>query len=268
MNYFKPEKYQTYWPNTARYSPISLQLTDSSPANSVSVKGTVSELHSFYAWKDLTVEDEDVMIDIGGHCGVVSIYYAMIFPQLKIYTYEPVPDNFYSLTRNLEMNKITNVEAFNLAVTSDGRTVELSHPRLDASKASITEKSGGYLDATDGAEYMDFHLVKSVTLNEIFKKNNIKKCRIMKVDCECSEYEIFSSYAKSGFKYEIENVFGEFHENGNLRRKGHSIESIMNMLHENNVNTRVASVAVADIIDSEGQIISLDNGKIGQLRIG
>ena len=43
-----------------------------------------------------------VILDIGGNIGITSIYLSSIFPDAKIYTFEPIPDNFEILTKNIQ----------------------------------------------------------------------------------------------------------------------------------------------------------------------
>ena len=57
-----------------------------------------------------------VIFDIGGNVGITSIYLASIFPDAKIYTFEPLPDNFEILTKNIQ--KYNNIEAFNIGLGS------------------------------------------------------------------------------------------------------------------------------------------------------
>jgi len=247
--------YTVYWDENTK--PAVLTLTDSSP-QSTAVQGIASgELSYTYTLRGLEVEKGDVMIDVGGHCGVVSIFYAKFFPELKIYAYEPVLSNYEALLKNIEANKVTNIEAFNLAITADGRDVELCQPRGNSGGANITD----FL-AAEESEYITLCSAKSITLDEVFEQNNIEKCKIIKMDCECAEHEILKSYS---FKHEIENFLGEFHMNGGLKRKGYSIEALIDLLKDHNIYTKVQTIEVADSVELDGSIISLDRGLVGKL---
>ena len=52
--------------------------------------------------------------------------------------------------------------------------------------------------------------VKSVTLQKVFELNNIKKCNLLKLDCEGSEYEIINSLPDSYFSM-IDKMIIEYH---------------------------------------------------------
>ena len=53
-----------------------------------------------------------VIFDIGGNIGITAIYLASLFPKAKIYTFEPLPDNFEILQINIQQYQ--NIEAFNI----------------------------------------------------------------------------------------------------------------------------------------------------------
>ena len=52
-----------------------------------------------------------VIFDIGGNIGITSIYLASLFPDAKIYTFEPLSENFEILQKNIKNYK--NIRAFN-----------------------------------------------------------------------------------------------------------------------------------------------------------
>ena len=52
--------------------------------------------------------------------------------------------------------------------------------------------------------------VDSITLQKIFDLNNIKKCNLLKLDCEGSEYEIIDSLPNSYFSM-IDKMIIEYH---------------------------------------------------------
>ena len=60
--------------------------------------------------------------------------------------------------------------------------------------------------------------VPSCTLESIIKNNNIKKIKLLKIDCEGSEYEILYSLPTEVLN-NIDIMRGEFHENKNLSQE-------------------------------------------------
>ncbi len=67
---------------------------------------------------EFEIRDGWTVLDIGGHKGIFSVYAATSARGVRVLTYEASPENFRCLRRNVEINGLTNVRAFNLAVSS------------------------------------------------------------------------------------------------------------------------------------------------------
>src|SRR3989338_6731952 len=69
-----------------------------------------------YSNPDFNIDNTDVIIDVGAHIGLFTLYVSQFCKNGKIFCFEPVKDNFDLLLSNIELNKIKNVVLFNLAV--------------------------------------------------------------------------------------------------------------------------------------------------------
>jgi FkbM family methyltransferase len=163
-----------------------------------------------------------VVIDIGGNVGTFAIPLAKKFPFLKIYAFEPAKENFKNFKKNIALNGIPDgiIHVENLAVTSDGRPVNLQVCAANSGGSTIVEMA---TDGTDG-DYVDAD-IPSITLGEIFKKYGIETCKLLKMDCEGAEYEILYNVDKNILK-RCTNLRAEFHENKNIRRAGCSAAAL------------------------------------------
>ena len=187
---------------------------------STSVAGEViaAELsNNIYPFAEMAFEPGDTVLDLGGHVGMISIYLAKKYPFIKIYAYEPTPANYEHFLLNLEANRVLNVEVSNKAVTQDGRSLEMI--------ANFQVNSGG---ATGNLQDMrlprhSYFQAESTTLDAIFAERDIRRCKLLKIDIEGSEHEVLLN---SESLSRVEYLVGEFHINGNLERKGYSIESL------------------------------------------
>ena len=64
------------------------------------------------------VRPGDVAIDLGAHIGYYTLLLArLVGPTGRVLAFEPDPDNFALLSRNVEMNGYANVELFNAAAS-------------------------------------------------------------------------------------------------------------------------------------------------------
>ncbi|MBI2597954.1 MAG: FkbM family methyltransferase [Candidatus Diapherotrites archaeon] len=79
-------------------------------------------LNELFIKKEYSVLEHDfsspkTIIDIGAHIGSFSAYYAKKFPSAKIFCFEPMPQNFELLEKNIKENNYKKkIFAFNLAV--------------------------------------------------------------------------------------------------------------------------------------------------------
>ncbi len=64
------------------------------------------------------VKDGSVFIDIGAHYGYYTLLIGTHKPNCRILSFEPVPENFAILSKNIELNKLTNVTAYKSAVSN------------------------------------------------------------------------------------------------------------------------------------------------------
>jgi FkbM family methyltransferase len=193
------------------------------------------EIRDDYRLDDIPFEPGDVVLDIGAHVGVVSTYLAIRHPDITIYAFEPIHENFARLCRNLEANNITNVHPIPRAVTRDGRDLTLAS-RLDANSGGATAYSAGHGERT----------VRSTTLRDIFTTYRIQQCRLLKIDVEGAEYEILHS--ARGLLDQIDYIRGEFHINGTLARAGYNPLALVASLG--------ATKGIVDL-DDQGQLAGI-----------
>lgn len=172
-----------------------------------------------YKFEDVEIRPGDIILDIGAHVGVFSIYAAKKYPEARIIAYEPSATNYDRLIRNLEAAGVTNVEPHNLAVTADGRDIELSLERGNTGGTSALRKVNGHL----------VEKAKSTTLDTIIDDlsgpfiGEIQRVRFLKIDAEGMEHECLTT---TNFLDRVDYLSGEFHINSYLRQQGYSIAEL------------------------------------------
>jgi len=127
------------------------------------------------------------VIDIGANIGAFSVAVAVGVPGVRVFSYEPAPDTFMMLQKNIALNHLGDrAKAFNVAVAGENGERVLSEDPSNSGLASLvfgrdngTIKSG-----------LVSHTVKTTTLADIFHENNINRCDFLKMDCEGAEFEI------------------------------------------------------------------------------
>jgi FkbM family methyltransferase len=180
-------------------------------------------LKNQYNIESIEFSPNDIVIDIGAHVGVVSIYIAKKLPFVKIHAFEPIPDNYEHLVMNLKLNNIDNVVPHNLAITRDGRKFDMI--------VNFANNSGGgtghLADMQLNGHF--FYTVESVTLGSMFDAYHINACKLLKIDCEGTEYEILLNTCCLS---KVEYLSGEFHINQHLTMQGYSVDSLVKHCHK------------------------------------
>jgi FkbM family methyltransferase len=170
-----------------------------------------------YRFEGVTVEPRDVILDIGAHVGVFSIYAAKKWPQARILAFEPSTTNYQRLIRNLELAEV-NVETFNLGVTSDGRDIKLTTDRGNTGGTSALRKANGH----------QVEAAQSTTLDAIVSGlgkfiGDYPRVRFLKIDAEGMEHEILTTATCLDM---VDHLSGEFHINSYLQKEGYSIPAL------------------------------------------
>ena len=186
----------------------TLYLTEKGTSNTLSIlKREFSE--DIYDFNNINFQPGDTVVDIGANIGLVSIYLAKKYPFLKIYAFEPCRENYEHLLLNMKLNNISSetIIAHNEAITKDGRLVcmNLNSKNLGGSSLDNIILIGGEQEEKNSN-------IKSATLSNIMNKYDIKKIKLLKIDCEGSEYEILYN-TPTEILSKIEILRGEFHEN-------------------------------------------------------
>ena len=64
---------------------------------------------------------EPFIIDCGGHIGLAVLYFKSLYPHARILSFEPNPETFALLQKNIAQKDLRGVEAMNMALTRDGK---------------------------------------------------------------------------------------------------------------------------------------------------
>lgn len=147
--------------------------------------------------KQIKLENNSVIIDVGAHIGLFSIYCKKMCNPCWIYCYEPEHENFEILNDNVKLNKISNISLNELAVSPISGLIKF-YKGDDSSSHSYVNKSEISQD------------IQSIKLDEIFENNKIEKCHLLKLDCEGAEYGILLSTSDQTLK-KIKQIILEYH---------------------------------------------------------
>jgi len=122
-----------------------------------------------------------VFIDVGAHVGKYTVKVArQMADKGKVVSVEPEPGNFSALKTNIELNKLTNVYAFNVACWNKTQELSLYHsPSWGTGLSSVKEKVSNH-----------FTKVKGLRLDDILNNLGIDDVNLIKIDVEGAEEEV------------------------------------------------------------------------------
>ena len=150
-----------------------------------------------YTHSNFSINNDDIIIDVGAHIGLFALLASQFCKDGKIFCYEPIKENYKLLIENIEINKIKNIFPNNLAVTKETSRV----------KIFLNDDQSGHSMFIQNNNFVE---VNSKSLSDIFSDNRINECDFLKLDCEGAEYEIIESLSPDLFT-RISKTVIEYH---------------------------------------------------------
>lgn len=144
------------------------------------------------------IKNDDIIIDVGAHVGLFTLYASQYCKSGKIFCFEPIKKNFDLLSENIKINQLSNVKCIHTAVHDKNDSIRMYLSKTDDAAHSVFN---------NGNEYV---YVNTITLSEIFNANNIQVCNLLKMDCEGSEYKIFETTPDEHME-RIQKICLEYH---------------------------------------------------------
>lgn len=183
------------------------------------VQTSLGYLAALKSWApDFKLQPGDICIDIGAHIGSFTVPLLLQYPGIICHCYEPDPLNFALLEKNLQYSG-TPAHQYSLhrtAVFSQEGQVNFAKG-MSSTTGSVWEV-GVYKVRNENKRYFaNNDKVKNevvshpaTTLSTIFANHSITTCRLLKIDCEGSEYDILSS-TPDEILNRVEFIIAELH---------------------------------------------------------
>jgi FkbM family methyltransferase len=126
------------------------------------------------------------ILDIGAHIGLTTLYFKRLFPNSTITAYEPHPESFRLLSRNVELNELKGVTLYALAVnTSSDPLILHAETDQDAWRSTLSFHAGAWNDSQPTAPIT----FPGVALSEVL----FLPYDVVKIDVEGFEFELVNS---------------------------------------------------------------------------
>lgn len=159
----------------------------------------------FTSLKEIFIDDEyqfnlkehpNIIFDLGSNIGLSVIYFKLKYPKAKIYAFEPDPDTYKKLKKNLK--QFDNIFIFNLAISDKNEKEKFySNPKRNASSS--------FFMRLPNQSYVE---VDSKTLDTILQELSIAFIDFLKFDIEGAESRVFKNFKNLN---RVRNIIGEIH---------------------------------------------------------
>lgn len=150
------------------------------------------------------VRPGDVVLDVGANHGFAACWFA--HRGARVYAWEPAPEVFSLLERNVKANGLADrVVAFPEAISGrEGRAELAISPVLGGGTSTLHPELAATLPITGRTE------VRVRSLPAVIRELDLRRIRLLKLDCEGSELEILRSLDGDLFD-RIDSLAIEYH---------------------------------------------------------
>ena len=139
---------------------------------------------------DYFIKEDTTIIDVGANIGIYSLYFSKKYPSCQVYSYEPVSSVFKSFKKSIEINSLTNLHPYLMAVGSDCTETEI----YAATEASYNKGLSSIMKNFDLNETYVKEKINVITLDSHIKKYN--RVSFIKIDVQGLEKNVLDGAEK------------------------------------------------------------------------
>jgi FkbM family methyltransferase len=190
------------------------------------------------------VREGDSVLDLGANVGYYTLLLArQVGPTGKVYAFEPDPDNFALLVRNVERNGYRNVTMIQKAAAAFAGTTRLY----------LSGNNSGDHRIHDSAPGRPFHEVETVRVDDILS-DATPRLGLVKMDIQGAEGLALEGMKAVLARSKQVRIVCEFWPWG-LRRAGSDPASVLRSLREMNF-------VLSEIVEVRGQLVRIDESSL------
>jgi len=146
---------------------------------------------------DFELKKQKVIFDVGANIGLFSLWASKNNQESRIYSFEPNPDTYSRLERNIRLNYFDNISPHQLAVTSK------------TGLSNFKKCQNTWVSTITNTENTDTVKVNTVPIDDFVKENSINSIDLIKIDVEGSEFNVLKGSINT-LKI-IERIILEYH---------------------------------------------------------
>ena len=152
-----------------------------------------------------TSKSNPLIIDCGANIGMSVLYFKSLYPDCSIIAFEPNPEAFLLLKKNVERNNLKNVELYNLALSDNSGEINFFvGDKENILLASTNTERGGAKTFKIKSDQLSRYINTEVDL--------------IKIDIEGSEIQVLNDLVMSGKIKNAQNYIIEYHHRINTEK--------------------------------------------------
>ncbi len=131
----------------------------------------------------LPITKDSIVVDVGAHIGSFSISVAR--SAYKVLAFEPEPTNYQILRKNMEINHLENMSAFEMAVSGISGDQDI-YTCPGGSSADYSLYKSGIMNVKMGR-------ISTISIDDIIEREGLSRIDFLKLDCEGAEHDILKN---------------------------------------------------------------------------
>jgi FkbM family methyltransferase len=193
----------------------------------------IREIFEEEIYKFESAKEKPFIVDCGSNIGISVLYFKKLYPKAEIIAFEPDPDNYELLLKNIEVNNLKDITAYNLALSDKVGEIDLFY---ESDKSSTI----GNTTSPQWGDRKDF-IKLSVKTDKLSVYIADKDIDFLKLDVEGVEYQVFQDIKSSLPK--VENLAFEYHHT-NAKDDTEKYNFILDLLTEEHFALTIDTIAM------------------------
>jgi len=166
------------------------------------------------------VSPDDVVFDVGANVGIYSVFLGLEVESGKVISFEPHPEAYKQLARNVEMNRLDGVvDTMNMALADQSGELGLINRAPTGHQIIDSESADTVIKARKGAN--------------IIGNKQVPKPDVLKIDVEGAEREVLEGLGETVEEFRV--VYCEIHPN-HLKDRGSTKHEVFDLITDAGFN--------------------------------
>lgn len=145
----------------------------------------------------------EVILDIGSNIGASILFFHEQFPAARIYGFEPNPETFRVLQKNV--GSLPSVEVFNYGLGAADGIISVPFDGADFSRFMSKDKTAEWSGPLSPTSCQIKHA------GDVVRNLGLTKVDLIKIDCEGAEYDVLTSLPPDLLR-QTKWIVGEMHD--------------------------------------------------------